>query len=101
MDTVSKEELDKITDFIERETYKMKYSKGNIMPSNILILMPNWLLRDFRTRYKVNIFSSDDDLPTAFFGHTIQSHYKDEVVIYYKDYHFNPKLFEPVIYTIN
>lgn len=103
------ESLEEITLFIERETFELSTKLSHHDESKIIIAMPDYILSIWINwmRSKVSGFVSNADAdPDAnhsnirFAGYLIQSHYRDEVIVFYKDYHKNPKLFEPKIYTI-
>lgn len=106
MKEISTEELQEITDFIQTEQLRLKELLRHSSVDSITILMPNWLVQTFKYHFYTNVKSVDPILNSAgstdyFFGCEVKPHYKDEVVVFYKDYHINPKFLEPKIYTIN
>lgn len=100
---VNKETLNEITIFIGEELFELKSKLKHQDIDKVVITMPDWLLQIFKAYFRTTVSYSEEEklLESFFYGSRVQPHFKNEVVIFYRDYHMNPKLFEPKIYAIN
>lgn len=99
---ISKQKLDEITSFIQEKSYTLQ-GDNNIERETIYVAMPYWLFQLFCSYFR-SIYShtiKEEDSNIFFFGCKVQFHFKNEVVVFYRDLYRNPELFEPKIYTIN
>jgi hypothetical protein len=101
--TIEKHELLKIYNFLCSAIYEFK--EMNIRSNELLITMPNWLkhiLRSYPMQYAVPSDLEPVQLYeiNKYFDIELQLHYKDEVVVFFKDYHVNPERLQPMIYEI-
>lgn len=100
---ISKTTIEEITSFIGRESFELKAKLKHEDSNKVVVAIPDWLFSIFKYYYNINV-SGLPELEGSlsyFYGCRIQPHFKDEVVVFYQDYHLDPKLFEPKIYTIN
>ncbi|MDI1306419.1 MAG: hypothetical protein PSX42_16455 [bacterium] len=76
----------------------------NCQSDELIISLPNWLKFILRSYPMVNYVDHNTAIMlehTKYFDIKIQSHYKDEVVVFFQDYHINPSFFTPAIHIIN
>lgn len=100
---VNKEVLEEIATFIGEELFRLKGKLQYLDIDKTVVSMPDWLLQMFQAYFRTTVSYSERQelLASHFYGSKIQSHFKNEVVVFYRDYHMNPELFEPKIYIIN
>ena len=96
---IIKEKLDKIASFIAEESMRFKSITND---ENIFVCMPYWLFTCFMFYHRKHVSRPEEarESDATFCGCKIQFHYKNEVIVFYKDYHKSPKLFEPKVYLI-
>jgi hypothetical protein len=100
---IEKHELLKIHNFLRSAIYEFK--EMNIRSNELLITLPNWLkhiLRSYPMQIAVSSYLEPVQLYeiNKYFDIEVQPHYKDEVVVFFKDYHVNPENLKPMIYEI-
>ena len=92
MKKVTNQEMQEIFNFIRQSVYEFK--ELNFNGEEIIIALPNWLICFFQhyPMYEYRGF----DVPVEqfneylFFGIKTQPHYTDEIVVFYKDFHYCP-----------
>ena len=75
----------------------------NCQSNELIISMPNWLQQLLHWRPITNYLDCNASIlleNSKYADIKIQPHYRDEVVVFLKDYHRYPKNLFPVIYTI-
>ena len=100
---IEKYELLHIHNFLQGAIYE--FQKMNVRSNELLITLPNWLkyiLRSYPMQYAVTSYEEVAQLVeiNKYFDIEVQPHYKDEVVVFFKDYHVNPESLKPMIYEI-
>lgn len=101
--SIEKHELLKIHNFLRSTIYEFK--EMNIRSNELLITLPNWLkhiLRSYPMQYAVPSDLEPVQLYeiNKYFDIEVQPHYKDEVVVFFQNYHLGNEKFSPRIYEI-
>lgn len=76
----------------------------NCQSGELIISLPNWLQIILRSYPMVNYVDHNAAIlltPSKYFDIQVQSHFKDEIVVFFKDYHINSSFFTPAIHIIN
>jgi len=99
---IARQKLDEITSFIGEESNTLQEA-NNVEREAIYVAMPYWLFQLFCSYFRTICSHSikEEDSNIFFFGCKVQFHFKNEVVVFYRDFCRNSELFEPKIYTIN
>jgi hypothetical protein len=96
---ITQQQFEDIQSFIQKQVYRFEEKHYN--SSEIYILMPKWLLDQFK-RYHIKSVSGsnlDKNNSVYFYGARVQLNFKNEVTIFHEDFIFNK---EPEqTYTIN
>jgi hypothetical protein len=102
---IEPEEINKVHNFVLNSIYE--FLKLNVQSSELIICLPNWL-KHLLLRYPMHYsvpFSHNYDPRIIFeiekfFDVSTQPHYKDEVVVFFQNYHLGNEKFSPRIYEI-
>ncbi len=100
--SINQSEIQAIHHFLRSAIYD--FYAMNCQRDELIISLPNWLQMILRSYPMVNYVDHNAAIlltHSKYFDIQIQSHYKDEIVVFFKDYHINPGLFTPAIHTIN
>lgn len=100
--SIQREELDAIHHFIRLAIYD--FHKMNCQSHELIICLPNWLQRIMRyypMTIGVTLEQSQDLNFSRFYDIEVQPHFKNEVVLFFKEYHINPDYFTPAIHVIS
>ncbi|MNR04939.1 hypothetical protein D3C85_1209370 [compost metagenome] len=100
--SITREEIAAIHNFIREARFDLNAMNYN--SDELVICLPNWLQQLLRAYPMINYVDFEtarvlDD--SRYFDIQVQSHFKDEVVMFFKDYHINPSFFTPAIHVIN
>jgi hypothetical protein len=101
MKKISNIEIEHIFRFVRDEVYKHKRQLRPYEWNKITVALPDWLAYFILDSPRVVVNDSGlphDRYPSSFYGVKRQPHYKDEIVVFYDDFHYNPELFKPSIY---
>jgi len=98
---ISLEKLDEIYNFVSLSIYQLK--KLNLRNEDIKILMPNWfkfVMEHSYTRYTYYRTAEQQLIEAKFFDIEVYPHFKNEIVVYCKEFHLNKELDQPKIFEI-
>jgi hypothetical protein len=95
-------EMQNIYHFIRQSVYDLKHLTNS--HRDIKVAIPSWILYLFKN-YPMYEYRSLDTprnqlSENLFCGIEVQPHFKNEIVVFYTDYHINPERFKPSIYEI-
>tara|TARA_R110000868_G_scaffold44253_1_gene147940 strand:+ start:305 stop:649 length:345 start_codon:yes stop_codon:yes gene_type:complete len=82
----------------------LDFKSMNCKSDELIISLPNWLqqlLRCYPIRKNLDFNDAMSLQHSKYFDVKTQTHYSNEVVVFFKDYHINPSFFTPAIHTIN
>jgi hypothetical protein len=100
--SINKSEILAIHNFLRDAIYDHRAMNCN--PDELIISLPSWLQQLLISYPMTNYLDHNTAMileHSRYFDVKIQCHYRDEVVVFFKDYHFNPSFFKPVIRKIN
>lgn len=92
--------IEKVELFIRESAFELRTVEST-SADEIKILMPDWFLQTLITYYRslLTINFKSEETP-SFFGYKIETHYKDEVVVFHKQYYRNREDLKPRILPI-
>lgn len=102
MKSINQSEILAIHNFLRSAIYDFRVM--NCQCDELIISLPNWLQIILRSYPMVNYVDHNAAIlltHSKYFDIHVQSHYKDEIVVFFKDYHINPSFFTPAIHIIN
>lgn len=102
MKSITPREIDNILHFVRLKSLDLqKYY--NIQPEKIIVAIPNWIVYVIMDApmYKINYSPYPDKWADwTLCGVKKQPHYKDEIVVFFENYHYDPERFMPQVYEI-
>lgn len=98
---ISYEKLDEIFNFVRHSIYQLK--ELNLRNEDIKILMPSWfkfVMEHSYTRYTYYRTAEQQLIEAKFFDIEVLPHFKNEIVVYCKEFYLNKELDQPKIFII-
>lgn len=100
--SINQSEILAIHHFLRSAIYD--FHAMNCQSDELIISLPNWLQIILRSYPMVNYTDHNAAIlltHSKYFDIQVQPHFKDEIVVFFKDYHINSGFFTPAIHIIN
>ena len=100
--SINQSEILAIHNFLRSAIYD--FHAMNFQADELIISLPNWLQIILRSYPMVNYVDHNAAIlltHSKYFDIQVQPHFKDEIVVFVKDYHMNSGFFTPAIHIIN